>query len=328
MALALYVLCVASFICVFGHRLALQGPHGSLERAVQILIDHRDHIFTAAGLSLVCLVAAAVLMARVKMGLAASLVTIIFIAFGHQVFSRMYLMLDLFAIPDDQLVTGATRVQNPQNAGAVVDLSRLNPASRSAAAATASTSRLPHPADGYARLADEQSLTDTERAAAAGAPDASLGGSSARAPAPPVASLHHEGHLFKRGESGLFGENIRRRYFVLHDHLLFYFKSWEDYGASTTGTRAAINASDPIDMRRYAPRPVLAEGPGATGPVQPNRFDLVPTTDPLARTWMLQGTSAQEAHDWILALEAARRLGETGPQGAQAGQATFLLTPQ
>ena len=30
MALALYVLCVASFACVFGHRLALQGPHLSL----------------------------------------------------------------------------------------------------------------------------------------------------------------------------------------------------------------------------------------------------------------------------------------------------------
>ena len=51
MALSLYVLCVASFACVFGHRLALQGPHGSLEKAVHIMIDHRLHIFATAGVS-------------------------------------------------------------------------------------------------------------------------------------------------------------------------------------------------------------------------------------------------------------------------------------
>ena len=43
MALSLYCLCIASFACVFGHRLALQGPHGSLERAVNIMISHRVH---------------------------------------------------------------------------------------------------------------------------------------------------------------------------------------------------------------------------------------------------------------------------------------------
>jgi len=66
MALALYCLVVASFACVFGHRLALQGPHGSLEIAVSILIAHRQHIFSVGGLSLFCLVIAAVLMSWIK----------------------------------------------------------------------------------------------------------------------------------------------------------------------------------------------------------------------------------------------------------------------
>ena len=162
---------------------------------------------------------------------------------------------------------------------------------------------------------------------------ASLGGSSQmsmRSRAQSVATLHHEGHLFKRGESGLFGETVRRRYFVLRDFNLYYFKSWEDYGASTNGVMAAINASEPINLLNYQARPVLAEGPSATGPVQPHRFDLVPTADPLARTWQLQATSAQEAHDWMLALEAARRLRSQGAGGSgnAAGQATCLHSPE
>lgn len=151
MALALYVLCIASFVCVFGHRLALQGPHGSLEKAVHILVEHRLHIFAAAGASLGALVCAAVLMAWIKMGLAASVVSLIFIAFGYAVATRMYLMLEVFEIPDDELVTGATRVQNPNHAGAVLDLSRLNPASRTEPASAGG--RI---VGGYARLGDAE----------------------------------------------------------------------------------------------------------------------------------------------------------------------------
>ena len=84
MALSRYVLCVASFGVVFGHRLALQGPHGSLEKAVHILIEHRMHIFTTAGASLVCLVGAAVLMSWIKMGAASSVVRQPAAAAAHQ----------------------------------------------------------------------------------------------------------------------------------------------------------------------------------------------------------------------------------------------------
>lgn len=200
MALALYVLCVASFACVFGHRLALQGPHGSLEKAVHILVDHRLHIFAAAGASLACLVCAAVLMAWIKMGLAASVVTLIFLVFGYAVASRMYLMFDVFQIADDQLVTGATRVQNPKNAGAVVDLANLNPASRT----SATPSGWAAPRQGAAAYSCLHEEPATAAATASESPRA----------VPP--SLHYEGHLFKKGEAGfLVNESTRRRYFVL-----------------------------------------------------------------------------------------------------------------
>ena len=62
MSLSLYVLCMSSFAVIYGHRLALQGPHGSLERAVGLLMDYRGHIFTTSGVALACLVVAAVCM--------------------------------------------------------------------------------------------------------------------------------------------------------------------------------------------------------------------------------------------------------------------------
>ena len=236
MALALYVLCVASFACVFGHRLALQGPHGSLEKAVHILIEHRLHIFATAGLSLGCLVCAAVLMAWIKMGLAASVVSLIFITFGWAVASRMYLMLDVFQIPDDELVTGATRVQNSSNAGAVIDLSRLNPASRSAQSSASK------PADASAPYS---CLRDTDATQSSAPPD-----SVAARVAPPL--LHHEGHLFKKGEHGfLMGDATRRRYFVLR----------ESSTHALTLTHHPMRLTGALPRHRWSP-PVLLQGVG------------------------------------------------------------------
>ena len=307
MALALYVLCVASFACVFGHRLALQGPHGSLEKAVHILIDHRVHIFATAGASLCSLVCAAVLMAWIKMGLAASVVSLIFITFGYAVASRMYLMLEVFKIPDDELVTGATRVQNPDNAGAVVDLSRLNPASRTASAGGAgekgaSSAGRPSTAS-YHRLNEGDSPTSS--------------GALPQPQQPPQPVLQHEGHLFKRGEQGfLSSDATKRRYFVLRGFQLYYFKTWEDFGAG--GMKASINADHPIDLRQHEPVVVREEG----GKPVHNRFDLVPTSDPLGRRWQLQAASANEASDWLMALDAARTL-EQGVE-PHAGRANVI----
>ena len=273
MALALYVLCIASFACVFGHRLALQGPHGSLERAVHILIQHRYHIFATAGLSLGCLVGAAVLMAWIKMGAAKFVVTLIFLAFGYFVYWRMALMIDVFAIPDDQLVTGATRVQNASSCGATIDLARLNPASRSSTGAASVRAPPAMPREGGGGTGGNVASSASAAAGGGGGPsavggsvagaagggyvrladgppaDSSHGGHQSQARAPSAAgataasgagarTLHHEGHLFKRGEhSFLGGEQARRRYFVLRGVHLFYFKSWEDYAASSSTLR-------------------------------------------------------------------------------------------
>ena len=359
MALALYVLCVASFACVFGHRLALQGPHGSLERAVHILIQHRAHIFTAAGVSLFCLVGAAVLMAWMKMGYAAFVVTLIFLAFAYFVYVRLMLMFDTFAIPDDQLVTGATRVHNPCGSGGAVDLSRLNPASRSYGAARACGGSPASEPVGDSSIPPQLRMQQQQPPAAAGAATTAAaaagggggsggagggggytrlqeeaspylgvrsggGGGGGGGPSDAAsATIHHEGHLFKKGEySFLGGESSRRRYFVLRGTSLFYFKSWEDYAASA-GMRAAINLDTPIDISQYEAVLAVDDGSGAAA-VGPNRFDLVPTIDPLARRWQLQATTQQEAGDWLMALNAARRLAP--PAMRHAGNVTVLMT--
>jgi hypothetical protein len=133
MSLSLYVLCVSSFACVYGHRLALQGPHGSLERAVSIMMDHRDHIFNTAAVALFCLVMAAILMSWIKMGAAAGLVSTIFLSFFAVVAYRMNRMSKLFEIPEHEIVSGSTSVYN-QAGGPHIALSQLNPSDPKTAA--------------------------------------------------------------------------------------------------------------------------------------------------------------------------------------------------
>jgi len=41
MALALYTVCVASFCVVYGHRLALQGPQGSVQKSVAVMMKEK-----------------------------------------------------------------------------------------------------------------------------------------------------------------------------------------------------------------------------------------------------------------------------------------------
>jgi hypothetical protein len=291
MALALYVLCVASFACVFGHRLALQGPHGSLERAVHILIDHRLHIFTVAGVALANLVGAAVLMAWIKMGAAASAVTLIFVCFAWQLYQRMANMFEIFHIPEEHVVTGAARVQAPDSDGAGIDLSMLNPTGQNGGGAAANgTSAAPA---GYARLAEQGEPQDLQ-------------------------SAKQQGHLLKL-KSGYFGsERYARRYFVLAPPFLYMFKCWEDFGAG--GLRAAMNYAAPIDVRRYD---ALRTRGGAIG--MPNRFDLVPITNPLEKKYELQAITGDEVEDWLLALRMVRGLGAERGRSESAGQASILV---
>ena len=44
----------------------------------------------------------------------------------------MHLLLGLFQIPESQVVTGAVQVNSPNESGAAIDLSRLNPRQRGA----------------------------------------------------------------------------------------------------------------------------------------------------------------------------------------------------
>ena len=74
MAFALYTVCVASFCTVYGHRLALQGPTGSVKKSVAVMKKQLQGLYRTFGLSMFSLVMAGVMMAWVKMGQAAALV--------------------------------------------------------------------------------------------------------------------------------------------------------------------------------------------------------------------------------------------------------------
>ena len=86
----------------------------------------------------------------------------------------------------------------------------------------------------------------------------------------------------KKGNKGLFSSEYKSRYFVLIGTKLFYFSSWEEYGAM--GLNGATNSSRPIMMSEYLATPVRSE---------PLKLDLVPIENPLARTWELMATTVQ-----------------------------------
>jgi len=122
MAFALYTVCVSSFATVYGHRLALQGPTGSVERAVAVMMKQRNSVFITFGISMVCLVCAAISMAWIKMGMAAAGVSAVFLVFLLSLLRKHHQMKSLFRIPQEHMVQGDLRV----NVGtAAVDISRL-----------------------------------------------------------------------------------------------------------------------------------------------------------------------------------------------------------
>lgn len=122
MALALYTVCVASFATVYGHRLALQGPTGSVERAVAVLMKQRQTIFVTYGLALFSLVIAAITMAWIKMGISAAFVTAVFGVFFIALIRKHQEMKLMFRIPQERMVQGDVRLFSGVSE---VDVSRL-----------------------------------------------------------------------------------------------------------------------------------------------------------------------------------------------------------
>jgi hypothetical protein len=146
MAFALYTVCVASFCTVYGHRLALQGPTGSVKKSVAVMKKQlqvvvgsvagaaepdvggagigvaaggaggcyagvvrrarsraargprlaAQGLYRTFGLSMFSLVMAGVMMAWVKMGQAAALVTFVFIAFFAALLYKFRIIMKLF----------------------------------------------------------------------------------------------------------------------------------------------------------------------------------------------------------------------------------------
>jgi len=126
MALSLYTVCVSSFATVYGHRLALQGPTGSVDRAVAVMMKQRTGIFVTFGVAMVCLVIAAIAMAWIKMdfahcnedgtgckvgnGVTPSIVTGIFVLFFVALVWKHQNMKGLFRIGAQNMVQGDVRL--------------------------------------------------------------------------------------------------------------------------------------------------------------------------------------------------------------------------
>lgn len=111
MAFALYTLCVASFATVYGHRLALQGPTGSVERAVAVMMKSRTQIFVSFAMAMVSLIIAASAMAWVKMGHAAAGVTGVFGLLLVLLVCKHQQMKYAFRIEPEEMVQGDVRLQ-------------------------------------------------------------------------------------------------------------------------------------------------------------------------------------------------------------------------
>ena len=111
MAFSMYTLCVASFATVYGHRLALQGPTGSVERAVAVMMKSRNSIFVSFALALLCLIIAASAMAWVKMGRAAAAVTAVFTLLFLLLLWKHQQMKYAFRIDPQMMVCGDVRLQ-------------------------------------------------------------------------------------------------------------------------------------------------------------------------------------------------------------------------
>lgn len=110
MAFALYTVCVASFACVYGHRLALQGPTGSVERAVAVMMKSRTAIFVSFSCAIISLIIAASAMSWIKMGVAAGVVTGVFGFLLLCLVAKHQQMKYAFMIEPERMVHGDVRL--------------------------------------------------------------------------------------------------------------------------------------------------------------------------------------------------------------------------
>lgn len=126
MSLSLYVVIVASFSTVYGHRLALQGPKGSVSRAVAVFIGQRNQIFIVFALSLASLVGASICMAIAKFEQATYPVISIFAGLFVALTYQLVYQGRRYHIANADIVTGEVHVDVGDSAtGARLDLASM-----------------------------------------------------------------------------------------------------------------------------------------------------------------------------------------------------------
>ena len=133
MAFAVFTTYVAFFSTVYGQRLALQGPTGSVEKAVAVMMMQRTSIFVTFGLALTSLLVTVVTMSWLMMDQTGdiarahetpTIVTVIFFLFFVALLWKNQYMKSVFHIPAEFMVQGDVRL-NLGRGAAEVDCGRL-----------------------------------------------------------------------------------------------------------------------------------------------------------------------------------------------------------
>uniref|UniRef100_A0A7S4C2A7 Uncharacterized protein n=1 Tax=Chrysotila carterae TaxID=13221 RepID=A0A7S4C2A7_CHRCT len=123
LSLAMYVVAVASFTVVFGHRLALLGGKtNSLDKAVAIMLKQHHTLFTAAALAMFSIYVAAVSMVFLKLGRLGIVNMGIFTSFLFLTIYSLYRLNRQLTIEAPALVHGDAHVHMGAHE---VDLARL-----------------------------------------------------------------------------------------------------------------------------------------------------------------------------------------------------------
>jgi hypothetical protein len=155
MATAIYILAIASACILWAHQLALQGPTGSVERALAVVMKARRAIVAAYVTSMMSMVAAACTMAVIKIPqiegshVITGLCVAVFGAMGIAVGVHFHQLRREFRIDPQAKVSGgvvlreeASCTGSPRLSG-VIDASRLFVGAPSAAAAAPSAAPRP-----------------------------------------------------------------------------------------------------------------------------------------------------------------------------------------
>lgn len=246
MICTLHVVLTTTFINIFGPGLALRGPAGSMVRAVEGMVKEKDSIFLAFFLSIVLFQLANLACCFVVMNTNAAWVSMVIFLFGFwywykyciRIYNRFKLEDTGFAWNDDnnknKKSSGITRIfstdpsyddKNKENDNNSSGRNQYAPKRRTIVQKLLGTNRTNK--DLTTPLVEENNSSNIFNQ-----------------------NNYMEGYLTKKGDNNgvMFSDVWTRRYFVLQDKNLYYYKTREDFQFDPN--KSIKNR--PIDLHGYS----------------------------------------------------------------------------